>query len=653
MNKYYSSDFYFHNKDKHLSIFVKSRFLYKRTNCIIFINAHTNFYLMKTKTFLQIFTAIVLVSFIFMWSCKKTTSLTTPINPGGPNQSPPVEMVSATVTGRVIDKNKQPVSGVAISTSSASTTTDVNGQFIFTNIQLDKNAGYVMAKKTGFFNGSKTFELTAGSSNYVEIELITKSRSGQFDASAGGIVTISNGGSINFPGNSITDLLTGSAYSGTVTVSAFFIDPSAANFGSIMPGELLGIAKDSSEKSLQSFGMMATELTGSSGQLLQISSGKTATITFPVPSKLVSTAPAKIPLWYFDEVKGLWREQDSATLQGTNYTANVSHFSFWNCDAGFPTINFNSLIEDQNNNPLSGLKVVIEDPSDSINISSYGYTNASGNVNGKIPANKNLKILIYDRCGDLIYTKNFSSANADLNLGTINTSVQTIPITFSGTVKNCSGNAVINGTVSIFLDNVFTFSNINNGNFSITINRCYSTAVIAQITATDFTTTLNDTLSVNVSNANIDSLQFKSCSLTDQYINYSIGSVNYSYAFPSDSASIGIYSGFSWQLYDNYDAFNYSIFQIKSWKAMLSNPFTLYITDTTINTTIEGYLGQPLGLPGDDWGQDIKVTLTRFGPINNYITGTFSGNISDTSYSGTVPVTIVPTQGTFNVKRTY
>jgi hypothetical protein len=608
---------------------------------------------MERKWFLSVFTTTALICFIFLWSCKKNNSQGTPTGPAGQNQSPPVEMVKATVTGRIIDKNRQPVSGATISTSSASTTTDVNGQFILSNIQLDKNAGYVMAKKTGYFNGSKTFELTSGSSNYVEIELITKNQSGQFDAPAGGAVTISNGGSINFPGNSITDMSIGASYSGKVTVSAFFLDPSVENFGSIMPGELLGIAKDSSEKSLQSFGMMVTELTGSSGQQLQITAGKTATIVFPVPSSLKSSAPSKIPLWYFDEMKGLWREQDSATLLGSNYIANVSHFSFWNCDAPFPTVSFHALINDQTGSPVSGVRVLIEDPNDTVDIYRSSFTDASGSITGKIPANKNLRIAIYSRCGDIIYEQNFNSGNIDLDLGTINITIQTIPVRFSGTVKNCSENAVTSGVISIFLDGVFTLIITNNGNFSVTINRCYSTAVVAQITAADLSTNLIDTVSVNVTASNIDSLQFKTCSLADQYINYSIGSTSNSYIFPPDSASLGVYRNLVWQLYDDYTKLYGSVFQIWSWQPMQTNPFALYINDTTINVELEGFIVHPAGISGSDWGEDIKVTLTRFGPVNDYISGTFSGSIADTTYGSTAQVTIIPVQGTFNVKRTY
>jgi Carboxypeptidase regulatory-like domain len=589
---------------------------------------------MKAKSFLQIPAAIVLIGFISFWACNKTPAKTL-TNHGGPNQSPPVVLVTATVTGRVIDANKEPVSGAAITTAFASTTTDVNGQFILTNTQLDQNAAYIVASKTGYFNGSKTFELTAGSSNYVEIDLITKNQSGQFAAGAGGIVTISNGGSINFSANSVVDSATGAAYSGTVTVSAYYLSPSAQNFGDIMPGKLLGISKDSSEKSLESYGMMVAELTSSSGQKLQIASGKTATITFPVPSSLMTTAPAKIPLWYFDDVKGLWREQDSAALQGSNYVANVSHFSFWNCDSPYPLVIFQVLVEDKNNNPLSAVKVGIKIATDSIALVAQGYTDANGNLMAIVPANMNLTLIVNDRCGGLGLSENFTTTSSNINLGTVNANIQSIPVTFAGTLTNCSGTGVTNGDIRIFLDGYFTVANINNGSFSVTVNRCYSTSATAQITAGDLSTNLIDTLSINnVTDVNVESLQLKTCEYSDQFVYYTLKGIN-------DTLSLVNYS-FG-------DLVGFEVYQMVIVATEIGNPagyFHIYFGDTTVINSPQTDVLMTLTNYDSSYTTN-TLTLTEFGSVNNgYVGGTFSGEVVAELNGALVPIS-----GSFRIKR--
>ena len=57
-----------------------------------------------------------------------------------------------------------------------------------------------------------------------------------------------------------------------------------------------------------------------------------ADIVMPVPSEILNSAPATIPLWHFDEDLGSWVEEGQATLVNGEYVGQVSHFSFWNYD---------------------------------------------------------------------------------------------------------------------------------------------------------------------------------------------------------------------------------------------------------------------------------------------------------------------------------
>ena len=137
---------------------------------------------------------------------------------------------------------------------------------------------------------------------------------------------------ISLPSNSVVNVATDAPYTGTVNVAVHWIDPTAVDLDQIMPGDLRGIDETGSLKGLKTFGMTAVELTSASGELLQIASGKKATLTMPVPPALLSNAPSSIPLWYFDEINGLWKQDGTATKTGNTYVGDVSHFSFWNCD---------------------------------------------------------------------------------------------------------------------------------------------------------------------------------------------------------------------------------------------------------------------------------------------------------------------------------
>jgi len=98
------------------------------------------------------FLAAALLAGIF--ACKKYSSTS------GTNTSepvfPPDVTVTASVQGRVVDQDGIPVAGATVTSGSATTSTDINGVFKFTNISLSSRFGNVQAAKAGFFTGSRS-----------------------------------------------------------------------------------------------------------------------------------------------------------------------------------------------------------------------------------------------------------------------------------------------------------------------------------------------------------------------------------------------------------------------------------------------------------------------------------------------------------------
>jgi hypothetical protein len=123
---------------------------------------------------------------------------------------------------------------------------------------------------------------------------------------------------------------------------------------------------------------LMVEMTDNSGNLLQIASGQSATITMPVPLSMLSSAPGTIPLWHFDEETGFWMEEGSAALVGNNYVGNVGHFSSWNCDNPGSRATVKGRVLDCNNNPVEGLSVTVGQ--------SHAITNSEGYYVRNIPA---------------------------------------------------------------------------------------------------------------------------------------------------------------------------------------------------------------------------------------------------------------------------
>ena len=565
----------------------------------------------------------LLATFIYL-GCQKTDTPDTSYQP---------QYVTAGISGRILDENKLPVSGATVKAGSMSVTTNASGQFTISNISVDKNAGMVKVEKDGYFTGIKTIVVTANKENYVSLQLIKKTTAGSFSGSGGGSITVpSGGGTVVFPAGSIVNATTNTAYTGTVAVSAFFINPEASDFREIMPGTLRGLTTANQETGLQSFGMMAVELNGSGGEKLQLASGKTATINFPIAASLQAQAPATIPLWSLNEATGLWKEEGTATRQGNNYVGAVGHFSYWNCDAPFAVVDFTATIKTQQSVALAEAKVIISGADTSL--SGFGYTNSEGVVSGKVPANRNLVLKVYDKCGNLIHTQNTGPFTTATNLGVITVTSSVATVTLSGTVVNCNAAAVTNGYVTINLEGVYYRSNLVNGVFSIPVTRCSNAATSATVVPYDIGgTQAGPATTVAITGTTVNTGQLVACGTTiTQYINYNINGTNYSF---SEADSL----------------FGYRIPQ---------SQFTV-VSGIAVNRTIDlSFPGEPVAGPsplqylfighsGTAYTKsgNITVNVTEYANITGgFIAGNFTGSVKDTITSAILPINL-----TFRVKK--
>jgi len=140
-----------------------------------------------------------------------------------------------------------------------------------------------------------------------------------FDASAAKTLQI-GGVKIGLPASCFANA-NGSAYSGTVHADVLNLGSRNANRALMMPGG--DLACDKSDEIVMPFGMTDVIFTDNAGNLLKIKDKTDIPISFPAPAGVTD---ASVPLWAFDEARGVWMEEGSATLQGNVYTGTVSHF---------------------------------------------------------------------------------------------------------------------------------------------------------------------------------------------------------------------------------------------------------------------------------------------------------------------------------------
>jgi len=590
----------------------------------------------------------LLLASITLWSCQKNLDETLIDNI---NQVPNLtNKINSSVSGFVVDENNQAVAGASVIVYDKTTTTDDYGYFYVKNVSVVKTAAVVTINKPGYFPGIKTYIATENKSAFFRIKLIPKLNNETFNGVTGGTISLSNGVRIDFPANATHDLLSSNSnpYSGTVHVSAAYINPTASDINSIMPGDLRGIDQAGSIKLLQSFGMMAVELRGDQGQLLQIATGKKATLTFPIPSALSTTAPTSIPLWYFDETNGLWKEEGSATKVGNNYVGDVAHFSFWNCDVPSNFVQFNCTLVNEAGAPIPYTWVKITNVNYPQSYS-YGLTDSSGFVAGAVPNNASLKLEVFTQfdCGTAAFTQTFSTTSSNLSLGNLtiqNTIAHTANV--SGTVTDCNNAAVSNGYIIMLKNNQYYRYNLSStGTFNFSNLLCNGNSESVTFIAEDNSSNQQSSplnFTINTGNNTVPNIQ--ACgTTTEQFINLNINGTDYNYSSPVDS--------FSFFINTQTNPVSIWLSGMRSGGSTIFNQTYLQISEANISA---GSTQQLMNFNTSHVGNDstsittpINVQITEYGSVGQFIAGNFSG-----AFIGSAPTsTVYNTSCTFRIRR--
>lgn len=469
-----------------------------------------------------IFFLLALFSVLFlMTACTRTEEFG-----GGLGMVGSEQKLKAGITGRVTDENHLPVKNAKVIASGKVTQTNINGEFVLQGLLMPKYYGYVKVEKDNYFTGSRTFTVTqANAMNHVEIQLIPKTIRGSFASHIGGTFTF-DGVTLDFAPNTIMQA-NGLPYSGQVTLMAAHLNPEDPDFGFIMPGNLVGETPSGLRKGLESFGMLAAELEGASGEKLQIIKGETVGMKMTVAASQLAAAPASLPLWYFEEVQGMWKEEGEATLQNGQYVGSLGHFSMWNCDFPGNAINLEATFRDMNGNPVPNIEVVVN--AVGMMYGGHGFTDNMGMISGGIPYNVPLLMTIKDDCGNAIYSQNLGPYTSNINLGTITISNGSLSTaTYTGTAIDCNNAPLTNGFVVVTVGNQTSYHSLTNGAFSATVAGCTSNPSVS-ISAIDANTVIQSapyqtTLTPGVQNIG----NLTACgNLIPEYIQFTVDGIPY------------------------------------------------------------------------------------------------------------------------------
>ena len=273
----------------------------------------------------------------------------------------PVAVATGTVTGQVISlANDAPVSGAAVKTETGTTTTAADGKFAVSAPVGDRSV--VRVEASGFAEAFSVARVTSGQTTSLGVKLVPIGVTETVSVTSGGTVSVPNSPArVTIPANGLVPVA-GGAPAGSVNVSLTPINP--AEEPRVMPGGFNGIAAGGgSVQPLESGGAMQVDVRDSAGARYTLAPGTTATIRIPLRTQSANP-PATMPLWFFDETQGLWREDGTATLQGSGanryYEGPVTRVTYWNADLVLDSIVVNGCVKDANGRVVANTLVQTE-----------------------------------------------------------------------------------------------------------------------------------------------------------------------------------------------------------------------------------------------------------------------------------------------------
>lgn len=599
--------------------------------------------------------------FFILLACNKKDKVEVKDNPSNSG--------SHKVTGRVVDTNGNPVSGAEVSCFGKTAATRSMGQFLITDIHPVKNRIVVNVKSLGYFSGTATEIASSDGTTEVLITLMEAETIATLSSSTGGTASTSDGCSIEIPANGIVDE-NGNSYSGNVNVAAAYMDPTSPDFPFLIQGsDMSAREEDGSQVTLYSYGILRVELLDDNGNELQLSNGSSSVIRVNIPADMLSSAPATIPLWYFDEEEGMWKEDGFATKSGNQYIGTVSHFTDWNCDVPSPDqATISGKVVDCNGDPVPNIFVRTGQ--------SYAFTDYLGNFTRRVPSGVQLTATVEP------YWNNSLSSNTidisplapgqNLNAGTL--TLTTCPTTLKGKLIDCNNRAV-SGWVKATSYNNWYYAYAEKGEFKLIVAPSESLDIYAYgdnggFATMSTTTSSNAGIINNIGDFNIcviippvgnNKFTINGAGFSNQTINIQINdamnnwnedyydyAIGYIYQYYDTSFNNGYYtdiecmgrSGLSNPLQKYVGFYLYITGDQPGSYSIPNNYIDIYITDENYSWIEGAYFYANSG----------TITLTRVDPPGGLIEGTFSGTFYDYyDYNEENPVTI--TNGTFSVVR--
>lgn len=552
------------------------------------------------------------------------------------------KLVKASIQGRVLNQDGSPIPGASVEAGKNITTTDENGIFTFKDIQTGQQFSMVKVEKEGYLTGSRSLPADEASDLFVEVQLIEKTLKGVFEPHSKVVVNLAGNSSVTFNELDVVTQ-TGVSYTGKVSIYGDVLDPTSENFVRLMPGNMLGVTAKQSITGLSTYGIVSLVMEGESGEKLQLSPGKGASIRMSIPVNILSTAPQSITMWHFDERRGFWSEQDTAAKEGDYYVGEVSHFSSWgfNVAEEFVKLSMNIINDDSAGVPYANVRLYDRDR----RYSTFSYTNVNGLATIMALKATPLTLEIAGHCNQILLSKEIGAFDSDKNIGIIPVSSYTKAL-LTGRVVDVDGLPIERGIVRGHLAGLTYLADIIDGEYHLSVDMCDASSGSLILEAQD---SANGMMSEEVrwnfvpGSNTMEELQIRLPKPIDEFVKFTFDGFTREFIPGEDTLMVEFYQNRATILF----------LQDRIYPTEWANLLSFDLPDSAICTSRKtndlSYNFKPDGFY-QARDSSAYVSITKYGKLYEAVEGYFVGSLyrwgGDTTVKPVLPIT-----GEFRVRR--
>ncbi len=342
---------------------------------------------------------------------------------------PEVELIGS-LSGLIVNNDGDPVSSADIIIGDETTTTDINGQFIFENKDLNENGTLIQINHPDYFTGFKRFYAFANELNQIEHRLTEKRQINTFTPELGVTIQLL-GAKIRIPSGPYLDQ-EGQTIQEPVIAQVDFIPPNENDLGSTVSGDLTGYNLNNERVCIHSLGLVFIEIESTTGIDVNLNADKLIEVEFPDPGSVNQD----LSYWTWNKELTQWFEQEPVTVESNTLSFTTNHVGNLMIGYSSPALRIEGQLVSMGSN-FANSRMVIKDQS--AFFSQQLRPTNSGSFASMIPAFEEQQIDIKHECAVSNQHHTIEPQTEAAILDPIPVSNQEANILITGVTTQCDG----------------------------------------------------------------------------------------------------------------------------------------------------------------------------------------------------------------------